>query len=210
MNAHCHTSVLSRLLLPASLLVMVACKNEPSQSSASTSTSTAQAAPETKSARISDSFTAGAEVIAIAAAERKLTLRREDGSLLELYADSSVRNFDNIMVGDTLRVRYQETLVATKMPAGTVAAPVEGAFAAARAKPGAKPGAGVGVLFSVRVRIESIDRERDIVTFSQASGELIARHVQTPEGRAFAAGLKVGDVVQLDYAEGLALAIEKL
>jgi hypothetical protein len=120
-----------------------------------------------------------------------------------------VRNFDQIVVGDMLRVRYQETLSATKMPAGSVPGPVSGALAAGRAKPGMKPGAGVGYTYSLRVRIESIDREHEIVTFSLASGELMSRKLQTNEGKEFAAGLKVGDVVQLDYAEALALAVEK-
>ena len=52
-------------------------------------------------------------------------------------------------------------------------------------------------------------RERDIVVFSLASGELIAHRLQTPQGREFVEGLKVGNVVQLDYAEAAALSIEK-
>lgn len=43
---------------------------------------------------------------------------------------------------------------------------------------------------------------------SLASGELIARRIQTPQGREFVSGLKVGDIVQLDYKEAAALSIE--
>jgi len=79
-----------------------------------------------------------------------------------------------------------------------------------RAKAGAKPGAGVGAGISVRAKVESIDRERDIVVCSLASGEMIARRVLTPEGRGFVKTLKIGDTVQLDYTEALALSIDKL
>ena len=63
---------------------------------------------------------------------------------------------------------------------------------------------------SLRVKIESIDRTREIVVFSLASGELIARRLQTAEGRELVQELEVGDLVQLDYTETLALGIEKL
>lgn len=190
------------LVLPATLIVTGACQSEAAHQPLSVH--------ENKPARITNDFTARAEVTAVAPAERRLTLRREDGSLFELQADPGVRNFEQIAVGDMLRVRYQETLTALKLPAGAVATPVEGSMTAARARTGEKPGAGVGRTVRLRVRIESIDMERGIVTYSLASGELIARHLQTPEGRAFAADLKVGDVVQLDYTEALALGIEKI
>lgn len=192
---------MSRHLLAAALLLTVACKTEPAHPPIPVS--------EGKPAKITSGFTASAQVAAVSREDRRLTLRREDGSEFDLTVDPAVRNFDQIGVGDMLRVRYQETLTATKLPAGSVPGPVQGALAAARAKPGAKPAAGVGYNYSLRVRIESIDREHEIVTFSLASGELGSRKLQTNEGREFAAGLKVGDVVQLDYAEALALGVEK-
>jgi hypothetical protein len=121
-----------------------------------------------------------------------------------------VRNFDKIAVGDRLRVRYKETLTASRLPAGEKATPMEGVVAAGRAEPGATPAGAVGIGLSVRVRIESIDREREIVVFSLASGELLSHRIATPEGVEFVKGLKVGDTVQLDYTEVMAISIEKL
>jgi hypothetical protein len=65
------------------------------------------------------------------------------------------------------------------------------------------------VAASQRVKVESIDRTNQIVVFSQASGELIARRIQTPQGRDFVKKLKPGDVVQLVYVEAVALSIEE-
>jgi hypothetical protein len=165
--------------------------------------------PEAHGAMISQEFTAAAQVVTIAPAERMVTLRREDGTLFDVQAGEAVRNFDQIAVGDVLRVRYKEAFSAKKLTSGEAARPVEGGFAAARAKEGEKPAAGVGVGLSTRVKIVSIDREREIVVCQLASGELVAHQLQTPEGREFAAHLAVGDTVQLDYAQALALAIEK-
>lgn len=161
-------------------------------------------------AQLTNELTAMAEVVAVDPATRIIALRREDGSLFQVKAGPDVRNFAQIAAGDTLRVQYRETLAASLRPAGETAVPVEAGAVAARAKAGAKPGGGVGVGISVRAKVESIDRERDIVVCSLASGEIIARRILTPEGRGFVKGLKVGDTVQLDYTEALALSIAKL
>jgi myo-inositol catabolism protein IolC len=79
-----------------------------------------------------------------------------------------------------------------------------------RAEVGERPAAAAAGAISARVKIESIDRERGIVVFSLASGELIARRLRTSEGREFVKGLAVGDVVQLDYTVAMALGVEKL
>jgi hypothetical protein len=193
---------LLRSALPCVLVALGACQSAESGSP--------PPPPETRRAEISNEFSAMAEVVAVAPAERRLTLRREDGRSFELIAGEAVRNFAQIAVGDVLRVRYKETLAASLRPAGEKIEPAEGAFMAARAKPGAKPGAGVGMAVSVRVRIESIDLVRNVVVFAPASGELIAHRLRTPEGIEFVRGLEVGDTVQLDYREALALEVEKL
>ncbi|MCI0589423.1 MAG: hypothetical protein L0323_21615 [Planctomycetes bacterium] len=193
---------LVRSLVPGFLLAAGACKSE--------ATHGAAPKPAKNRAEISAEFTATAQVVGVARPERIVTLRREDGSQIGLRCGEGVRNFDRIAVGDTLRVRYKETLAATKIPPGQVGRPAEAAVGAVRSKPGEKPGGGLGLAVSLPVRIESIDRERNIVVFSISSGELIAHRIQTSEGREFVAGLAVGDNVQLDYSEGLALAVETL
>lgn len=189
-------------LRPLSLLAvlaLVACQ--------STGQPSAAADPQ---ARVSQELTATAQVVAIDPARRCLTLRREDGRLVDVCAGEAVRNFDQIAVGDSLRVRYRASMVATRRPAGEGVEPARGAVVAARAEKGARPAAGVEVAVTLRVRIESIDLAHDIVVFSSAAGELIAHRLASAEGREFARGLEVGDTVQLDYDEALALAIEEL
>ena len=194
----------ARTLFLGSLLALSSCK---SSESAGLSTSPPE---QHAQVQISDQLEAKALVVALDRAERLVTLRREDGSLFDVQVGDGVRNFDQIAVGDKLRVQYQETLAATLRPAGVGAAPTEGVFAAGRAKPGAKPGAGLGRAISVCVRIESIDLENHIVVFSLSTGELHAHRIVTPEGREFVKKLRLGDTVQLEYAEALALSITEL
>lgn len=195
----------STRLVVCALLALCACK------STKDATQPGAADPNrAERAQITNEVTAMAEVVAVNPTTRIVALRREDGSLFQVKAGQEVRNFAQIAAGDTLRVQYRETLAASLRPAGETAKPVEAGAAAVRAKAGEKPGLGVGAGISVRTRIESIDRERDIVVCSLASGELIARRILTPEGRGFVKGLKIGDTVQLDYTEALALSIDKL
>jgi hypothetical protein len=190
----------SSLLIPAALLCAAACQ----------STSSNAAEPESTRVELTDERSLSAQVVALDAADRGLTLRREDGEMLELQVGPAVRNYEQIAVGDTLRVRYEESLAVEKLPAGSEVRPLEAALAAGRAAPGETPGAGVALAWSARVRIESIDTKRAIVVFSLADGELVAHRLRTEEGRRFVEGLAFGDVVQLEYGQRLALGIEKL
>ena len=161
-------------------------------------------------AQLTNVLTATAEVVAVNPTTRIIALRREDGSLFQVLAGQDVRNFAQITAGDKLRVQYRETLTASVQPAGESTMSVEAGAAAVRAKPGAKPAFGVGAAISVRAKVESIDHERDIVVCSLSSGEIIARRIVTPEGREFVKGLKIGDTVQLEYSEALAMSVEKM
>ena len=166
--------------------------------------------PASDRAQLNNEIKVTAKVTAVDPGQRLITLRREDGSLFRVVAGEAVRNFDQIAVGDSLRVQYREMLVATRLQPGETGAKPSVAAAVARAEPGAKPSAGTSVAASVVVTIQSIDRDAEVVVFSLDSGELFARKVATDEGRAFVKGLKPGDMVQLDYTEVLALSVEKL
>jgi hypothetical protein len=190
-------------LFAGAMFALAGCKSTDSNAAA-----TATSTPDR--AEISEEITAVAEVTAIEREARVVTLKREDGGLFKLGVGQAARNFDQIAVGDKLRVRYKATLAASLRPAGESAQAAQGAVGAARTEAGAKPGVGVGMAATVRVKVESLDLARDIVTMSLASGELISHRLATPEGRAFAKGLKVGDIVQIDYAEALVLSVEEL
>jgi len=203
-----HVSSLSNRPILAAVLVALAASVAPACKS--TNSAAEPAPPAAGRVDLSNELTANATVTALEPEQRLITLRRVDGSMFTVEAGPAVRNYDQIAVGDTLRVRYHEALAATKQGEGATTSPAEAAFAAGRAKPGANPGGGVGFAARARVRIESIDREHDIVVYSLDSGELRSIRAVRPEGRSFIANLKVGDIVQFDYTKSLALAIEKL
>jgi hypothetical protein len=165
--------------------------------------------PRELRAEVTGEVTLAATVSALDPARRLLVLRDEDGGVLELVAGPAVRDFERIALGDTLRVRYQERLSALRLPADASLGPAEAAFAAGRAAPGEGPAAGAAAAVRLRVRIESIDTQRAIVVFAPASGRLIAHRLRTAEGRAFVEQLRVGDLVELEYGERVALDVDR-
>jgi hypothetical protein len=209
-TASFHTS---RSILLTALLALgaAACKSSSSDNSSSASSSKSPEAASQSAGRVdlSNDLSTTAQVTAVDTVDRMITLRREDGKLFTVQAGPEVRNFNQIAAGDTLRVRYHESLSASKRPAGESVGAVAAA-AGARAAPGQTPAGGVAVGASVRVKIESIDHANSIVVFSLPGGELSTVRAQRREGQEFVKGLKVGDIVQLDYTAALALAIEKL
>jgi hypothetical protein len=181
-----------------------------STSKSTSNSSTQDAAPAPSRVDLSNDLTAKAMVTAVDQEKRLVTLRRDDGTMFTVEAGPAVRNLSQISVGDTLRVHYHESLSASLLPPGGTTTPVEGAYVAGRAKVGEKPAGGVGMSATARVKIESVDKTNNIVVFSLDSGELNTVRAQRPEGRAFVQGLKIGDIVQLDYTVATALAIDKL
>jgi hypothetical protein len=177
------------------------------------STTASTASTETRNlapVELTNEITATSDVTAVDKAKRLVTLRREDGTMFQVLCGSEVRNFDQIAAGDKLKVRFKENLKASLRPANDSGPQAGAGVVAARAPVGGTPAAAAGVGVSVKVKIESIDREHGIVVFSLPSGELVSHRIATPQGKTFVEGLKIGDKVQLEYSQAMALAVEKV
>lgn len=160
-------------------------------------------------AELSQEVTAKARVQSVDKQRRALTLGLQDGSTVVVLAGPEVRNFDSIQAGDTLKVRYRESIAATLMKPEQAGAPDSATLAAGAAGPGEKPAGAIGAQIQVTVRIESVDKENNLVTFTGEDGALRTVRVVRPEGREFIRGLKPGDRVSITYTEALALSVEK-
>jgi hypothetical protein len=135
-------------------------------------------------------------------------MRGPQGDLTTIEAGPEVRNLAQVEVGDTLRVVYERTYIATLTDAEVASPLTDVAAAAVRAEIGEMPGGAVGTMSTIMVTIESIGPEGRSATFRGPDGLLQAIDVQTEEGREFSRGLNTGDVVQLTFAEALAIMVE--
>ena len=155
---------------------------------------------------ISEEASATASVVAVDAATRTITLRDTSGTW-SVHAGPEVRNFAQIAPGDSVTLRYRESLaVALAAPGSAPAAPTS-TVVAGTAAPGTRPAAAMGEQITMTVRIESVDTQRNIVVFTPASGGLRAIRVRTPEGQRFIRGLNAGDSVDVTWTDAVAVAV---
>jgi Cu/Ag efflux protein CusF len=146
-----------------------------------------------------------ATVTAVDVATRKVTLKGKKGKEETITVSPDVKNLDQVKVGDLVVVTFSQGVVLSMAAPG--AKPVEPTATAtgAAAAPGEKPAADVKATVKGTVTIAAIDMKTRIVT------------LVGPEGRKFkvAAGkeiplekVKVGDKVNAEYTEAVAIAVE--
>jgi Cu/Ag efflux protein CusF len=154
-------------------------------------------APVTKSA----SVTATATIQAIDSASRRVTLRGENGQEDTFAVAPDVTRFNELKVGDTVRMTYYEAMVLQiRKPgekAGTTGATTD--VAAARATSGLPAGA-LAVQDTATVTVKAIDAAAPSITVTTPGGHTVTRKV---ENKKNIEGLKVGDQIDITYTRAL-------
>lgn len=150
---------------------------------------------------------AEATIDAIDKSTRKITLRSSKGAMT-MIAGPEVNNFDNIHVGDKVRVSYYEMMTAEIKKVGRVAqsGPIE-AMSVYRAPRGSQPAAAAARATNAIVKIESVDAKAETITFNRSDGFTTTLDVKSPEGRKFIRTLRRGDEVEVTYMEALAVEV---
>jgi hypothetical protein len=158
--------------------------------------------PVTKTA----SVTGTATIVAIDSTSRMVTLRDEKGVEDTFAVGPEVKRFDELKVGDTVKMTYYESLVfAVRKPGDK--APTTGSTDAAmtRAKEGL-PGATIAAQDKTTVTVKAIDPAVPSVTVTTADGRTVTRKI---ENKKNIEGLKVGDVVDITYTRALLTSVER-
>jgi hypothetical protein len=149
-----------------------------------------------------------ATVTAVQKQKRLVSLRGADGRTVTVEAGPSVRNFEQIEVGDRVVVAYIEAIGFALATPDVAANVTDAALVAERAAPGERPGGAIGGVLRTTVAIDSIDPKTHTVTFHGQDGLPRAIPVLTAEGRAFASRLRPGDRVEVTYEEAIAISVE--
>lgn len=128
-----------------------------------------------------------------------------DGQRFILRVSDAVKNFDQIEVGDKLNVEFVEAVaVGMADPSDTgETIDLEGAVVAGE---GQKPAIAGGEFFSTVVEFISYDPATNLVVVQNKDGEVFATQVRR-ELRRFARSRQPGDLIEVDIATGLAIAI---
>jgi translation elongation factor P/translation initiation factor 5A len=146
-----------------------------------------------------------ATVTAIDPADRKVTLVSSDGKKDTVKCGPDVVNFDQIRVGDQLKVTVTEQLAVAMAQAG--APPSDGGTAVVALAPvGAKPGGVVANTMQVTAKVSAIDLKHHKATLQFPDGTTktfaVRKDVDLTQRQ-------VGEEVSIRVTEALAISVEK-
>ncbi|MDJ0816410.1 MAG: hypothetical protein QNJ58_09405 [Desulfobacterales bacterium] len=147
-----------------------------------------------------------ATVVAIDRVDRHVTLRAPDGSFHTIEVDHAARNFDQVEIGDKVRVEFYESVALYLGQKGEKPETKAGLVVARSAK-GEKP-AGVAMeTIDVAATVVKIDRENRKVTLKGPHGKMV--NLRVDESVKGFDNLKEGDSIHARHTEAIAIVVEK-
>jgi hypothetical protein len=138
---------------------------------------------------------------------RHLLVRGPQGNLITLIVDPSVRNLGQVRPGDRITLRYASAVAAQLAPPSAKPRN-EVVRVGARTPEGARPGVVLGERRTVTVQVTGIDLASNTVSFVPPDGQPRTVVVRDPSMQDFLRHLKVGDRVDVTYAEAVAVSVE--
>lgn len=147
------------------------------------------------------------EVTDINTPSRLITVRGPDGNAVEVHADETVRNFDQVRVGDRVTLDYVRAVTVDIQPAGSAE---PGAYIKQDqdlAKTGERPRVGTAEVVTVLAPIRAIDTANNTITVEGPRGNVVTLDVRRPEHRARLSQLKVGDMLRIAFTEAAAVQV---
>jgi hypothetical protein len=196
------TNRLGLFALP--LWALFAC-NTPTQTPPPPSVSTASSNVPGHAVR-EDIVKVSAVVEAIDHETREVTLRDSEGKEVTFRADDSIRNLAQVQRGDRVDATYYRSLAIDLHKKGEATPGVSAASGAGRAAVGEQPRAAGGQTVTMIATIRALDREKQTATLESPDGQLTTIAVHNPAHFDVA---KVGDLVEINYTEAVAISVEK-
>ena len=155
-------------------------------------------------ATMAETVKASAIITAIDKATRTLTLKGAKGESFDVVAGAEVKNFDQIKVGDEVKVAYLQALSMELKKAGG-ATGVKESTGEARAKAGEKPAGVIGREVTVMADVIDVNPTAKTITLKGPKGKVVELDVKNPEHFKV---VKKGDQVEVVYTEALAVSVE--
>jgi hypothetical protein len=194
----------ARALAPAALVALASCSSTPPQAKYETSTA-ATFQEGVPGGVMVETHKLTATVTSLDADKREVTLLSHDGQKTTLKCGPEVTNYDQIRVGDQLKILATEELVAYLAEAG--APPSDGSAAVVALAPkGAKPGGVVATTVQLTAKVTAIDLKKHKATLQFPDGTsrtvAVRKDVDLTKRR-------VGEEVVLRTTGTLAISVEK-
>lgn len=155
-------------------------------------------------ATLARAVTVKATVEAIDVANRQVTLKGPRGNVFPLAVDPAVRNLEQVKVGDVVAVRYMEALSLTLKKDGKELRSSAASGDAGRAPAGQRPAAAAARQVEVTADVIAVNPKTQTITLK---GPKHTVDLRVPDKGQFKL-VKVGDQVQAEYTEALAVSVE--
>ncbi len=146
-----------------------------------------------------------AEVLAVDKADRVVTLLGPNDNVVDIEVSEEARNFDQIKVGDQLRVEYYESVAIYLGEVGTQPK-ADAAMVMARADEGEKPGAFAVGTVDVSASIIRVDKKERTLTLKLADGNVVTTEVD--QSVQVFDTLRVGDTIYARVTKAFAISVE--
>jgi hypothetical protein len=144
-----------------------------------------------------------ATVEAINQKTRMVTLRGPHGDLSTVKCGDSVKNLDQIKVGDRVVADYYESVAVQVIKPKTAESGQEMVVEAA--EPGQMPAGAAAEKTTLVATVERIDRAAPSITLKDSEGTLTTIRVQHPERLDL---VKVGETLKITFTAAVAIAVE--
>jgi hypothetical protein len=148
--------------------------------------------------------TVTATIEAIDKATRTVTLKRANGTTVEIKTPTEMQGFNTLKVGDQVTARYFEATAVDVRKPGDPAPPAEPSTVIQRKE--RAPGSETRRQQTLRFTIRAIDLKGPSLTVADAQNHTVTLAVQDPKRLE---ALKVGDTVDVTYFESLMISVSR-
>ena len=153
-----------------------------------------------------DTVTMEAKVIAINQKTREVTLQGSDGTKRTITVGDEVKNLPQVKKGDMVTVAYRRSVMAKLIKKGKAKPDAAAGEELYTAKPGEMPAAVGAQVIHVVATVTDINKAASEVTLKGPKGRSAVVAVKDP---TVLDRVKKGDLVEIDYTEAIAVAVEK-
>ena len=135
--------------------------------------------------------------------QRSVNLKTADGKFVALDAPASAKRFDELKVGDKVKVTYNNNVMVRLKPAGEPA--VNTADTSSTMGKEARPGGTASMVRTMTATVSEIDKGTSSITVVGPNGWKYSRRVVDP---TVFDQVKVGDKVDITWNTDLTLSVE--
>jgi len=149
------------------------------------------------------SVTVAGTVETIDKSRRAVNVKTADGKFVAVDVPESAKRFDELKVGDKVKVTYNNNVLVRLKPAGEAA--VDTAAASSTMGKEAQPGGTASMVRTMTATIAEIDKGTSSMTFTGPNGWKYSRRIVDP---MVFDQVKVGDRVDISWSTDVTVAVE--